>query len=144
MIRVVAVGKLKNRHLAALAAEYLKRCGGMAACQVVEVKDADPPREGRAMVRSLGSAGGNELVVAMDETGDRIDSRQLADLLGAHGRITFLVGGADGLGDAARQRAHRSLRLSALTLPHELARVLLLEQIYRGLCINRNRPYHRG
>ena len=96
------------------------------------------------MVRSLGSAGGNELVVAMDETGDRIDTRQLADLLGAHGRITFLVGGADGLGDAARQRAHRSLRLSALTLPHELARVLLLEQIYRGLCINRNRPYHRG
>lgn len=144
MIRIVAVGKVKNRHLAALAAEYLKRCGGMAACQVVEIKDADPQREAQAMLRKLGSTGGSEVVVAMDETGDRIDSRRLADFLGAHGSIAFLIGGADGLGDAARERARRSLRLSALTLPHELARVLLLEQIYRGLCINRNRPYHRG
>ena len=81
--------------------------------------------------------------LALDERGEEVTSRQLADLLGRYGKIAFLVGGADGLGPAARERAARTVRLSALTLTHEMARVLLLEQIYRGLCILRNRPYHR-
>ena len=143
MIRIVAVGKLKNKSLATLAEDYLKRCGGMVPCEVATVKDTDPAREGHEMLRKLGSPAGNELVIALDERGEEFTSQQLADLLGRHGKIAFLVGGADGLGPAARQRAARTVRLSALTLTHEMARVLLLEQIYRGLCILRNRPYHR-
>jgi 23S rRNA (pseudouridine1915-N3)-methyltransferase len=143
MIRIVAIGKVKNKPLAALAADYWRRCRSMAPCEVVTLKDADPEAEGRAMVHALGSPAGNEYVVALDEKGDEVTSRQLAALLGRHGKIAFLIGGADGLGPAARRRAARTVRLSALTLTHEMAQVLLLEQIYRGLCILRNRPYHR-
>jgi 23S rRNA (pseudouridine1915-N3)-methyltransferase len=95
------------------------------------------------MVARLGSPHGRELVVALDERGESVTSRGLAEVLGKHGSIAFLIGGADGLGPAARERAGRTLRLSRLTLTHEMARVLLAEQIYRGLGILRGLPYHR-
>ncbi|MCP4572551.1 MAG: 23S rRNA (pseudouridine(1915)-N(3))-methyltransferase RlmH [bacterium] len=143
MIRIVAVGKMKDRNLAALLADYLKRIRALAPAEVVELKDQDPQREGKAMVAKLGSARGNSLVVALDERGENVTSRDLSRLLGDHGGISFLVGGADGLGPAARERADRTLRLSSMTLTHEMARVLLAEQIYRGLSILRGKPYHR-
>jgi 23S rRNA (pseudouridine1915-N3)-methyltransferase len=143
MIRIVAVGKMKDRRLADLVADYRRRCRPLREVDVIEVRDSDPDREALEMLRHLGSPGGSELVVALDESGEEISSRGLATLLGGHGRIAFLVGGPDGLGAAARQRAARTLRLSAMTLPHELARLLLAEQVYRGLAILGGRPYHR-
>lgn len=144
MIRVLAVGRMKDKRLAALADEYLKRLRPMAPAEVVELRDADPDREGREMTARLGSPDGSQLVVALDERGDDVSSTDLAALLGSRGNVCFLVGGADGLGETARRRADRTLRLSSLTLTHEMARVLLLEQIYRGLSILRGRPYHRA
>ena len=143
MIRIVAVGRMKDRRLAALLEDYLKRIRPLASAEVVELKDTGPEREGRDMVARLGSARGKELVVALDERGDSVSSRELAAILGDHGSIAFLVGGADGLGPAARERADRTVRLSRMTLTHEMARVLLAEQIYRGLSILRGLPYHR-
>jgi 23S rRNA (pseudouridine1915-N3)-methyltransferase len=143
VIQIVAVGKIKDRRLAELVAEYVRRCRPLRPVEVVEVRDSDPRREAQAMLRHLGSPEGTELVVALDEDGDEVSSRDLAGLLGQHGRVTFLIGGPDGLGTAAKKRSGRSLRLSALTLPHELVRVLLAEQIYRGLAILRGLPYHR-
>lgn len=144
MIRIVAAGRLKDDRLAALTDEYLRRIRPLAPVEVVEVKDSDPEREGRDMVARLGSARGRGLVVAMDETGEDLTSAAFAQLLGGHGGIAFLVGGADGLGPAARERADRTVRLSSLTLTHEMARMVLAEQIYRGLSILRGRPYHRA
>ncbi len=144
MIRILAVGKLKDKRLSALADDFLKRLRPMAPAEVVEVKDSQPDKEAREMVARLGSAGGNQLVVAMDEHGEDLTSTALATLLGRHGNICFLIGSADGLGTAVRDRADRTLRLSSLTLTHEMARVLLLEQIYRGLGILRGKPYHRA
>jgi 23S rRNA (pseudouridine1915-N3)-methyltransferase len=144
MIRVLAVGKIKDKRLSGLAADFLQRIGPMAPAEVVELKDTQPDREGRDMVAKLGSPDGHQLVVAMDEKGEDLSSTDLADLLGRHGNICFLIGGADGLGTAARTRADRTLCLSRLTLTHEMARVLLLEQIYRGLSILRGKPYHRA
>ncbi len=144
MIRVLTIGKIKDKRLGALADEFLKRIRPMAAAEVVELKDSQPEKEGRDMVTRLGSAGGSQLVIALDEHGEDVTSVQLAKLLGQHGNICFLVGGADGLGRDARRRAGRTLRLSSLTLTHEMARVLLLEQIYRGLSILRGKPYHRA
>jgi len=143
MIRIVAVGKMKDRRLAALLADYLQRIRALAPVEVVELKDQDPEKEGRAMVAKLGSARGRGHVVALDERGEDVTSRDLARLLGEHGGLFFLVGGADGLGSAARERADRTLRLSSLTLTHEMARTLLAEQVYRGLSILRGKPYHR-
>ena len=96
------------------------------------------------MTARLGSAQGRQLVVAMDENGEDLTSAEFAELLGKHGGISFLIGGADGLGPAARERAGGVMRLSSMTLTHEMARVLLAEQIYRGLSILRGKPYHRG
>jgi 23S rRNA (pseudouridine1915-N3)-methyltransferase len=141
MIRILAVGKFKDHRLADLAADYLRRLGPLAACEVVELKDQGPAKEGAEMVRRLGTAA---FVVAMDEKGDDIASADLAALLGTHGSLAFLIGGADGLAPAARARADRVLRLSSLTLTHEWARVLLLEQVYRGVTILRGMPYHRA
>ncbi len=143
MIRIIAVGKMKDKRLGALLEDYLQRIRPLAPAKVVELRDADPEREGREMTAKLGSTRGNELVVALDERGEDVTSRDLSRLLGAHGSVAFLVGGADGLGPAARERADRTLRLSSLTLTHEMARVLLAEQIYRGLSILRGKPYHR-
>ena len=144
MIRIVAVGKMKDKRLAALVDDYLKRARPLARVEVVEIRDSDPEREAREMVDRLGSAAGNQLVVALDERGDPLTSVGISELLGAHGDIGFLIGGADGLGPAARERAGRTLRLSRLTLTHEMARLLLAEQVYRGLTILRGMPYHRA
>jgi len=144
MIRVVATGRIKDKRLARLQDDYLRRVRNMAPAEVVEVRDSSPEKEAAALVQRVGSPTGNCRVFALDEHGESISSHGLSRLLGQHGNLAFLIGGADGLGAAARERADRVLRLSSLTLTHEMARVLLLEQIYRGLCILRNRPYHRG
>jgi 23S rRNA (pseudouridine1915-N3)-methyltransferase len=143
VIRIVAVGKLKDRRLADLAADYLARLRPLARCDVLELKDQTPEKEARQLLDRLGPPGGHELVVALDERGQDRDSRGLAELLGQHGSVAFLIGGADGLTGTVRARADLVLRLSAMTLTHEWARVLLLEQVYRGLTILRGMPYHR-
>jgi len=144
MIRIIAVGKIKDKRLRGLLDDYLKRIRAMAPVEVVEIRDSNVEKEGRDLVAPLGSAQGSQLVVALDETGDDLTSRDFAFLLGGHGSISFLIGGADGLGGDARVRADRTVRLSSMTWTHEMARVLLVEQIYRGLSILRGKPYHRG
>jgi len=86
-------------------------------------------------------------VVALDAGGEAMDSsrfaRWLEALLSRHRRVAFLVGGADGIPPGMDAQVHERLSLSPLTLPHRLARLLLLEQIYRALTIIRGEPYHR-
>jgi len=143
MIRIISVGKIKDVRIRALVADFAKRTGAMARFQGVEVRDSEPEKEAQDLVAKLGSAQGQEWVVAMDEKGEPYTSRDLAGLLGKHGSISFLIGGADGLGSAARNRADQTLCLSRMTLTHEMARLILAEQIYRGLSILRGKPYHR-
>jgi 23S rRNA (pseudouridine1915-N3)-methyltransferase len=143
MIRIIAVGKLKDRRLAELQQEYVQRIRGLAPVKICEVRDSNPVREDRDLVGQLGSPAGNELVLALDELGEQMTSREFATLLGQHGSISFLIGGADGLGPLVGARVARRLRLSSMTLTHEMARILLVEQVYRGLSILRGLPYHR-
>jgi 23S rRNA (pseudouridine1915-N3)-methyltransferase len=144
MIRIMTVGKVKDRRLAALIDDFQTRMRPLSKVDIVELRDSDPEREARDMVDRLGSAQGKQLVVAMDEKGKDMTSVGLSKLLAAHGDICFLIGGADGLGAAARDRSARTVRLSSMTLTHEMARLLLVEQVYRGLTILRGMPYHRG
>jgi len=143
MIRVMAVGKIKDKRLHSLAEDYQKRIRNLGKLELTEIRDSGPAREAQALVAGLGSAHGNQLVLAMAEHGESLDSRAFAALLAGHGSICFLIGGPDGLGAAALARADRTLCLSQMTFTHEMARVLLLEQIYRGLGILAGRPYHR-
>lgn len=103
-------------------------------------------RAAREGARLLDALGARDTAIALDERGDMPDSPGLAALLRrldqASGAPCFIVGGPFGLAPEVRARAHFRISLSALTWPHELARVLLLEQLYRAECILRNIPYH--
>ena len=150
---VAVVGKPRDRHLAAAIEEYETRAARYWPLVVSEVREASGRgvsaadarrREGERLVERLPAAG---LVVACDERGDRLTSAEFAALLvGARDAardVAFVVGGAFGLDEAVRDAASRSLQLAPWTLPHELARLVLAEQLYRAGTIARGEPYHK-
>lgn len=151
-IRVVAVGKDRSGLYAPAVEEYAKRIGRHVRFELVEVPEArrhaGTPRareeEGEALLARLGE---RERVVALDERGEEETSVELARRVGrwlSGGQdVALLVGGADGLAPAVRARAAETLALSRLTLAHRLARLVLVEQLYRALTILRGEPYHR-
>lgn len=153
-IRVLAIGADKSRLFEPAIDEYLERIRRVVPISVEELSPArkggqDPSRakalEGRALLERLRPG---ETVVALDERGDELDSRAFADrVLGRamnQGRdLAFLIGGAEGHAAEVRARADLALSLSRLTLAHRLARLVLAEQIYRGLSILRGEPYHK-
>ena len=152
-ITVVAVGRLKERHWRDAADEYRKRLAPSAAVEVVEVADRDvTPDEGRALaeegadvVRALPDGA---RVFVLDVGGRERTSEEfaahLADLaVDGNSHAVFVIGGAAGLSDEVVARAHERLSLGRMTLPHQLARVVLLEQLYRSFRIQRGEPYHR-
>jgi 23S rRNA (pseudouridine1915-N3)-methyltransferase len=135
---VLAVGKMRDRHMAALCDDYLARARRHLSVDVVEVDD------GAALERRLPR---DAELVALDPDGESWTTTDLAAHLErrmVHGAraIAFVIGGADGLPADLVRRASIRLSLSRLTLPHRLARVVLCEQIYRALTIIRGEPYH--
>jgi len=151
---VLAVDKLRSDACADLAAEYVKRSSRFARVEVKEVRGGGGAntaetrqREGERLLDALDAA---DTVVVCDERGKQRSSEELAAFLGRRmaqggaGRLVFVIGGGEGLSDAVRARAAEVLSLSRMTLSHELARVIVLEQIYRALTILANHPYHRA
>ena len=143
MIRILAVGKMKDKRLAELTADYLRRLRPLAPVEVIEIRDAGPEKEGRELVAKAGKTGADHPVIALDEHGEDLTSVEFSQLLSEHASPVFLIGGPDGLTGEVFERATRRVRLSAMTWTHEMARMLLTEQIYRGLSILRGKPYHR-
>lgn len=152
-IDVIAVGRLKERHWRDAADEYLKRLRPYATVTVTEVADrdvsADEARaraeEAAALLKALPR---DAVVCALDPGGTARTSEGFAAWLEAHGtagrsRIAFLLGGAAGLHEDVLVRADERVSLGPMTLPHQLARVVLLEQLYRAFRIVRGEPYHR-
>lgn len=152
-ITVVAVGRLKEQHWRHAAEEYIKRLSPYSTLTVTEVPDRDVTRdearalaeEGADVVRAL-PAGAH--VVALEIGGRQRSSEEVAGWLSGlalEGRshVAFVLGGAAGLAPEVLARADERLSLGPLTLPHQLARVVLLEQVYRAFRIQRGEPYHR-
>lgn len=150
---LVCVGRLKERYWQDAASEYLKRLGPYARVTVTEVADRDvSANESRALAAEsadvLRALSTSAHVVALDIDGAARTSQGVADwldarALGGQSRIAFVIGGAAGLHADVRARADERLSLGPLTLPHQLARVVLLEQLYRAFRISRGEPYHR-
>lgn len=149
--RVVAVGKPGRRFVAEGCRFYAERLGKLAPLETVEVRegrgvDPDTVRSKEAAALRSHCSGH---VVALDELGDAWTSERLAahvaelELRGVS-RISLLIGGAAGLDPALRDEADARWRLSDLTLPHDLARLLLLEQLYRVETVRAGHPYHRA
>ncbi len=152
---VVAVGKLKERFWRDACAEYLKRLGAYAKVEVREVADIDPARAGG--VDASRTKEGEAILAAVPERSHMIllaiegrertseEFSEHLDELGLRGKsdISFVIGGSDGVSDAVRARADETLSFGRITMPHNLARVVLLEQIYRAAKISRGEPYHK-
>ena len=148
-VTVLVVGKLRESFWREACAEYSKRLTGQASkFQVIEVEEdssADSEREGERLLARLSE---RSWVVACDGTGQQLSSEKLAARIeqvctDGESQLFFLVGGANGLSDAVRVRANLLLSFGAMTFPHPLARVMLLEQLYRAFKINRGEAYHR-
>lgn len=152
-IRVLSVGKAGTGEADRLAEDYLRRIRRFCPITVTEVRAATgramrgatrASRESRAVLEEIGA---RETVVVLDASGRSLDSmrfaRWLDRTLTTRAAVTFVVGGADGLDASVRERADLLLSLSPMTLPHELARAVLAEQIYRAFSILRGTPYHR-
>jgi 23S rRNA (pseudouridine1915-N3)-methyltransferase len=152
-LAILAVGHRLPAWVAAGCAEYAKRMPRELPLSVVEIKPEPRGAKGREQLlaaektRLRAALQGFPRTVALDERGEDLSTRQLARRLEAWmqegGDTAFVIGGADGLDDEIKARADAIFRLSSLTLPHALARLLLCEQIYRATSVIRNHPYHR-
>ena len=150
---IAVVGKPRDRHLAAAIDDYETRAARYWPLDVVEVREASgrgisaavaKEREGERFLERLPA--GATLVVC-DERGDRLTSAEFATMVTTFRDrakdIAFVIGGAFGLADALRGRATRAIQLAPWTLPHEMARLVLAEQLYRAGTIVRGEPYHK-
>ena len=142
LLDIVAVGKLRSREIAALTAEFSKRLGAYARLKTTELTDSDVPGEGRAIRRELDRARGAKVVV-LSEEGKLFSTAQFAGFLQkCDTRVVFVVGGPFGLAPEVKERADLLWSLSPLTFTHEMARLLLVEQLYRALNFNAGGNYH--
>lgn len=158
MISIVCVGKLKEKPLRTLCDEYIKRLKRFDAYEEIELNDlperdnfSDKDREmlmqkeGQDILSRLGP---RDYVIALCIEGKALGSENLAERLSdirlsGHGRIVFLIGGSLGLSPDVKKRANEALSMSKMTFPHGLARLMLLEQIYRAHKINAGERYHK-
>jgi 23S rRNA (pseudouridine1915-N3)-methyltransferase len=138
-IRLLMLGKTRRPELRAILEDYVKRISRHSAIEITEVRDES------AALKKLDADSATK-VILLDASGKSLDSDTFAKWLGEHRNrgtreLIFLCGDADGFPDLLRQRAQQKLSLSALTFSHELARVMLAEQLYRAFAILAGSPY---
>jgi 23S rRNA (pseudouridine1915-N3)-methyltransferase len=155
--RIISVGKIREKFYVQGVQEYLKRLAPYIGIELVQgLEEKVAPRAGEKDIekilhkegeRILGLVGENELLVVLDGQGTRLSSQELAGCLeewnrSGLSRVNLVIGGAHGLADTVKKRADRAISFSNLTFPHQLAVLILSEQIYRGFKILKGEPYH--
>jgi 23S rRNA (pseudouridine1915-N3)-methyltransferase len=147
-IKIAWIGKTKEPAIASLNEEYLKRISRYVSTEGLTLRDEAALLE--MCGRSAGTKGGTKsTLVLMDSRGKQFSSEQFAKFLGDYQDrnplpLILAVGGADGFSDSTRAAAQHAISLGKMTLAHELARVVLLEQVYRAFTILKGHPYHSG
>ncbi|MFZ7942381.1 MULTISPECIES: 23S rRNA (pseudouridine(1915)-N(3))-methyltransferase RlmH [Bacillaceae] len=157
-ISIISVGKLKEKYLKQGIEEYLKRLSAYAKVDVIEVADEKAPEELSELEmlqvkqkegeRILAKISQDTYVIALAIQGKLGSSEELADSLDklatyGKSKIAFVIGGSLGLSDEVIRRSNEQLSFSRMTFPHQLMRLILVEQIYRAFRINRGEPYHK-
>jgi 23S rRNA (pseudouridine1915-N3)-methyltransferase len=150
---ILAVGHKLPDWVAKGCSEYIKRMPRELPLAVTEIKPETRGSKTREQLlaaertRLQGALQGYERIVVLDERGDDLSTRVLAQRLESWmregGDTAFVIGSADGIDEELKAGAHESIRLSSLTLPHAMARLLLCEQLYRAVSVVKNHPYHR-
>lgn len=144
-ITVIAVGKLNERFWRDACAEYSKRLGGYCNLTVREIPDSNREQESTLVLEALPE---NATIIVLDIQGKETSSEALASQIERYtvegvSHLVFVIGGSDGLTNAVKERASLRMSFGPITLPHNLARVVLLEQVYRAFKIIKREPYHK-
>lgn len=156
-ITIICAGKIKEKYFTAAIDEYKKRLSRFANIEIIEIPDEKIPdnasekeeeqikeKEGRAMLSKIKP---NSYVVSMCIEGKQLASDELAQKISSMSmqtsRIVFIIGGSLGLSEEVKSRSDLRLSFGKITLPHQLMRVIMLEQIYRAFKINNNEAYHK-
>ena len=151
-LRVIWIGKTKDAGLAALTSDLLKRLQRFVPVEITEIKDPRTGDDRRQLAaeeeKLLAALDSNDRVIVLDVAGQAWTSRQLATFVGKHldndpRRLTFVIGGYGGLTQPVKTRAEKLWSLSPLTFTHEMTRVIVVEQLYRAMCILKNHPYSK-
>ena len=137
--RIFAVGKVRKTWIRQGLETYLKRLPGLT---IIELRDSNPKKEAEAIEIALQN---DEVLVVLTEEGESLSSKDFTQRLQSLGsqRLAFVIGGAEGIDDELKTSSRWHLSLSQMTFPHEIARLLLVEQLYRSLSILQGSPYHR-
>ena len=138
--RIIAIGKVRKTWVQEGIELYRKRLPGLT---IIELRDGNPEKEAESIRQTLRS---DEWPVMLMEQGETLTSISFSERLRNLGsqRLAFVIGGADGLTAELKGLAHWKLSLSPMTFPHELARLLLIEQLFRAQAIQQGSPYHRA
>lgn len=145
MIKIIALGKLKENYLNEFVADYLKRINKYHKIELIELKDEENlSNEAKNISKYIGT---NDYVISLVIEGENINSTDFAKLIDKtflnYGTITFIIGSSTGLDESIKNRSNLKLSFSRFTFPHGLFRGILLEQIYRAFKINNNETYHK-
>ena len=143
MIRIICVGKLKEKYLVDACLEYTKRISKYSKIEIIELKDSNIKEEKDNILKYINK----DYIITLEIEGDMVDSTTLAkkidNIFLNNSNITFIIGGSDGLHDDIKKISNYKVSFSKLTFPHQLFRVMLLEQIYRSFKILNNETYHK-
>jgi len=146
-IKIITVGKLKEDYLKAGIAEYTKRLSRFAKTTIIELADEKTPdKASEAQNQQILMKEGARIVLAIEgkQFPSEAFAQKLADVtLAGYSDITFIIGGSLGLDPTIKQRANMKMSFGLLTLPHQLMRLVLVEQIYRTFMIHQGSPYHK-
>ena len=150
MIKIICVGSIKEKELTALIQEYLKRISKYTKIEIVEIPDYNYDikytlkTEGELILKHIST---KDFVITMEIDGKELDSIALSEKIRTtyitNSNITFVIGGSYGLDGSVKERSNFKLSFSKLTFPHQLFRLILLEQIYRSFKIINNETYHK-
>lgn len=145
MIKIICLGKLKEKYLVDLVSDYARRINKYHKLELIELKDEeDLEREANNILKYIGK---NDYVITLEIEGKEMDSISFSRLIDetfiTHSTITFIIGSSTGLSDKIKIRSNYKLSFSKFTFPHGLCRGILLEQIYRAFKINNNELYHK-
>lgn len=157
-IKLIAVGKIKEKYIKEGIAEFSKRLSRYASLKIIEVSDEKAPenlsdkdmeiiknKEGKKILEKISD---NSYIIVLAIDGKQISSENLAEkiediTLGGISDITFIIGGSLGLSHEVTNKSHYKLSFSKMTFPHQLMRLILLEQVYRAFKIIKGEPYHK-
>jgi len=144
MIKIICVGKLKEKYLIDGVNDYLNRSNKYHKVKLIEVNDSNITNEGNEILKYIDN---KDYVICLDILGDNLSSQEMASkidrLFISYPVITFVIGGSDGIREDIKLRSNYRLSFSKMTFPHGMFRMILLEQIYRCFKILNNESYHK-